>query len=396
MPFRTHRAKGQRAPISESFAQPVTERRGVGRGLYEVRARRARVRPASYPGEPLAAPVRDRSVRLSLTDASSGGRLSTARSQDRPQEVELRRHVVDADGIEKRPSHTAEGAAAMRAAGTFERDPQRRNPDALAGSLLTPRARRMVSNPILRRLALAYYRRLLPGLYEVHLARTHHFDRLVSKELAQGAEQLVVLGAGLDTRAYRFASHIDAGRAFEVDRPTSSRFKKTQLTRAGVDTAHVRFVSVDFNSEDTVERLISSGLDPSLRTVVTWEGVVMYLSDRAVRRIFQFISSLAEGSSIIFDYVFRSFVEAPERYPSALRHLRYVRKVGEPYTFGLNYEACEAYLFACGLQLEDNLNAEGLETTYLGQRGAGSLTPWYAVAHARRVPHTEISCSRAY
>lgn len=106
----------------------------------------------------------------------------------------------------------------------------------------------------------------------------------------------------------------------------------------------------------------------------------MYLNAETVQDMFRFVASLAAGSSIAFDYVYPGFYETPERWPTARKHLDYVAKAGEPYTFGLEYDQVTALVEACGLQLRSNLDAATLGATYL--QGRDSITPWYAMALA--------------
>lgn len=280
-------------------------------------------------------------------------------------------------------SHTADGAAAMRAAGTYIRDPALRNPDTLAERLLSPRLKRLVGSGLMRAISRQYYGRKLPGMYEAHLARTHFYDGVVRAELEAGAEQYVVLGAGLDSRAYRFAGALGEARVFEVDHPATSAFKRERLASAGVDASHVTFVEVNFGEQSTEERLKAAGFDPSKRTFVTWEGVIMYLDEDTVRDVFGWVASLGAGSSIVFDYTYPDFHENPDKYRHARRHLRYVARVDEPYTFGLAYDAVGPFVADCGLELAIHLNAEEMTERFLAGHGV-PVMPWYAVAHARK------------
>src|SRR5581483_10747158 len=112
------------------------------------------------------------------------------------------------------------------------------------------------------------------GLYEHHHVRTRHFDAIVRDELAAGVEQVVVLGAGLDTRAYRFADALAGRPVFEVDLPATQAWKRARLEAAlGRIPDGVRYVGVDFLRDRLDERLAAAGFDRARRALFTWEGV---------------------------------------------------------------------------------------------------------------------------
>ena len=119
-------------------------------------------------------------------------------------------------------------------------------------------------------------------------------------------EQLVILGAGLDTRSYRLPSETRV-RCFEVDTPRTQALKREMLDRAGVDASRVTFVPADFEEEDWFEKLVAAGFDPSKRTFFLWESVTMYLDPEAVESTLRRIAGTASGSVVAFDY----FTNAP-------------------------------------------------------------------------------------
>ena len=98
-------------------------------------------------------------------------------------------------------------------------------------------------------------------------------------------EQLVILGAGFDTRCYRLSPR--PAHCFEIDAPTTQAEKKEGLAAAGIDSSHVTFVAVDFNSDDWWAKLLAAGFDPRKPTVFTWEGVIYYLPDVAIDATFE-------------------------------------------------------------------------------------------------------------
>ena len=185
-------------------------------------------------------------------------------------------------------------------------------PRFLRGVRVTSLARVRMLQPLLRTVS----RRLVDGAYAYEEVRTRHLDALVTTELGRGAEQLVLLGAGFDSRAHRFPL-----RTFEVDLPALSRRKRTLA--AGLPGKPV-YVEADLARDDVLARLRTAGFDPCLRTLVLWIGVSMYVSADAVERTLAFVSGFATGSLVVFDYVYR---------PPGADFLRAVERRGEPIDF---------------------------------------------------------------
>ena len=129
------------------------------------------------------------------------------------------------------------------------------------------------------------------------VARTLYLDRILRRQ-ADGMEQVVVLGAGFDTRAYGTLRR-HALRWFELDRAATQRLKTTALHRGGVDTAHVTFVEVDFSREGAFQELLARGYDPGAKTLFLWEGVTLYLREEEVRQTLRDIRRHASGDSVL-------------------------------------------------------------------------------------------------
>jgi hypothetical protein len=139
--------------------------------------------------------------------------------------------------------------------------------------------------------------------------RCEFFDRTLREAVqASGSQQVVVLGAGWDTRAYGWLAEANV-RIFEVDTPPTQRAKKAALERAGIDAAQVTFVETDFGQRSWLDALQEHGFDPALPSYVLWEGVTMYLDEDAVRSTLASLEKLAPGSRIAFDYLSYELVD---------------------------------------------------------------------------------------
>jgi len=138
------------------------------------------------------------------------------------------------------------------------------------------------------------------GIADLVVARTLYFDRIIERGV-KDVEQFVVLGAGYDTRAYgELKKH--GVEFFEVDQAVTQKLKIASVRAAGIDASHVTFVEVDFSQENFLEKLTSSGYDPSKKTLFLWEGVTLYLSEADVRKTLQEIRrNVVPGSVVVAD-----------------------------------------------------------------------------------------------
>jgi methyltransferase (TIGR00027 family) len=256
-------------------------------------------------------------------------------------------------------SHTAEGAAFARAVGAHQQEDWLRVADTLAARLIRPWQAAVVGLAPLRALLRALYARVLPGMYIFHCVRTRYFDELFAERIASGVRQFVILGAGLDSRAYRFAAELRGARVFEVDHPASSARKQRQLRRVlPALPAHVAFVALDFEIDVLSERLRGAGFDASLPTFFLWEGVTMYLSPEAVDATLAALTRCAPGSTLAFEYLYADARETPERYFGAAEMTHYVAKRGEPYRFGLDPAQIDEFIAARGMRVVSHRRSE--------------------------------------
>jgi methyltransferase (TIGR00027 family) len=244
---------------------------------------------------------------------------------------------------------------------------------------------RFVLLPGIRNRFIKEYERRAAGVFFHHQARTKYIDGVLISELASGAVQVVLLGAGYDNRAYRFAAEVKDARVFEVDHPATSAVKQRRVRRVlGALPKHVTYVPVNFTNEKVEERLGAAGYDPSRVTLFICEGVLPYLDAAAVDGTFAMVARTAMRSSIVFDYLHRSALEHPT--PLAKKHLEATANMGEPYQFGVDPDHLAALLARHELSVEENLSAEDLGARYLvGSDGRrwGEVAPFLSLAFAR-------------
>ena len=288
---------------------------------------------------------------------------------------------------------TAEAAAALRAAGATARDELVRGPDRLAARFVrtAPRLTAIVKIPLARRLAPLAAERLLPGSYWFELARVKHMDGVLRKEVAAGVQQVVILGAGFDSRAYRFADRLAAIPTFEVDHPATAAVKQARVRSIfGGLPRHVRYVDADLAVPGELARgLTAAGYRRGLRTLVIWSGVTPYIPEHGVDAVLRWLArDAAPGSSIVFDYAYREAVEGSAFFYGAAQLRRRLAEGGEPLKFGLDRHRVGDFVAARGLELLSDLGPEQLERLYLVRRErlAGRPYGFVAIAHARVPP----------
>ena len=286
------------------------------------------------------------------------------------------------------PSRTAEFNAAFRAAESAKRPDRRLLSDPYAARLL-PAGLRLLARtsalPVIGRGLTWFVDRRWPGVRTSLIARTRVMDDWVSEAARSGAEQLVLLGAGLDSRAWRLPSLANL-RVFEVDHPSTSFTKLRRLAELRADVARVNFVQVDFDRQRLPDRLQAAGFDPSRPTIVVWDGVTNYLQADAVDAIVGWAGGLAKGSTFIFSYVHAGLLDGTASFHGGPQMMRKVARSGEPWTFGLQPQAVGGYLRRFGMRLADNMNASEYRAKIMGE-GAEQIRGYefYHVARAQRV-----------
>jgi methyltransferase (TIGR00027 family) len=257
-----------------------------------------------------------------------------------------------------RPSRTAEQNAAFRAAESRRSPAVRLFSDPYAAGLLPSGLRLlawMSSVPIVGEGVNWFVETRWPGARSSIVARTRLIDDWLCEAMKAGVKQVVLLGAGFDSRAWRLPALADA-RIFEVDHPATSAEKRHRLARLGADFAHVRFVPVDFDQQMPAPGLVQAGFDPSQRT----------MQPEAVDAITRWVGGLARGGRFIFTYIHSGVLDGSISFEGAAAALRAVRRSGEPWTFGMRPDMVADYLNQRGLRLLADLGADEYRSKFIG------------------------------
>lgn len=178
---------------------------------------------------------------------------------------------------------------------------------------------------------------LFPGIGNSIVARVRYFDDFVRASADAGIRQLVILGAGYDTRAYRIGNLNRDVRVFEVDRPDTQAVKIRKIREIfGSLPENVTFVPLDLGREDFGKLLAADTFDVSERTLVLLEGLVMYIPPAAVDDTLGFIvRTFPKGSRVLFDNYPRSLVDGTDKGEVAANIRTFTRMAGEPLRFGM-------------------------------------------------------------
>ena len=280
------------------------------------------------------------------------------------------------------PSRTAEVVCYMRATDQGRQPADRILDDPYAKSFLGPVMRTALATLEATRKLGEKTERLFPGLSTYILAR-HRFidDALVHALAGDDLAQVVLLGAGYDTRAYRFADQLKGRPVFELDYPSTSRRKAQIVASAGLPAADVRVVEIDFNHQSVADRLLGSGFQRQARTFFVWEGVSMYLSREAVKDTFRTLHGLGgAGSELTMDYWFlldtADLISNVHRMSASFLHF-----LGEPITFGIHPEDVGPFMARNGWAVEDLATPADLELRYVTD--GRSVYPANYVLHAK-------------
>jgi methyltransferase (TIGR00027 family) len=290
---------------------------------------------------------------------------------------------------EGKASRTADLAAVLRATESMKRADKRVCDDPYAKDFLSGIYSVGLKSRLLTKIALWYTELKSPGGIGHIVARTKHYDDYLKTCIEDGIEQLVILGAGYDSRAYRFDELKGRVKVFEVDHPTTQRVKKEKVRKIfGSFPDHVVYVPIDFDKEKLEEKLLESGYDENLKTLFMWEGVVMYLTAEAVDETLDFVANNSgEGSSIVFDYILQSVMDGTCEFEEAEKWRKQVERRGEAPSFGIKEGAVAEFLSERGFYQVKDVNYQFLENTYLKPKGSNrKVSRHYGYVHATVKP----------
>jgi methyltransferase (TIGR00027 family) len=268
-------------------------------------------------------------------------------------------------------SRTAEGMALVRALEQFQPASRRIIHDPYAREfLIKPHFKLLARSRWLAKLTLRAVDVWARGAQEFLSARPRLGDDLAAEMAAAGLEQIALLGAGFDTMSLRIKEALRDVTIFEVDHPATQAVKREAIGRIGAPE-NLRFVPVDFEQDDFVEKLRQAGFATERRSLIVWMGVSYYLTAQAMARALSQIATLGgAGTRLIFDYMLEEVVDGTTQNRGALGKARVAARLGEPWLFGLRPAEVGGYLAAFDFRLLKDFDAEELRARYCPGRAA--------------------------
>jgi methyltransferase (TIGR00027 family) len=218
--------------------------------------------------------------------------------------------------------------------------------------------------------SLPWWVRVIAGAV---LSRARYVEDCLEQAIGQGARQYVILGAGMDTFAFRRLDLLEQLQVFEVDHPETQAFKRQRLGEAGLEPPKaLHFIPADLERENLATVLKHSSYDPEDLTFFGWMGVTYYLDPESVFATLGDIAEVAPSlSSVVFDYLDTGFFAPENPHKSVRAVLDNVRRIGEPMSTGFDPPVLARHLSRLGFCLHEDLSAADIEERYFRQRTDG-------------------------
>jgi methyltransferase (TIGR00027 family) len=274
-----------------------------------------------------------------------------------------------------------------RAASSFEKNCYYRSDDHIAVRLLPTFVRILIHISLFRRI---FVRIFAPrGVYEYVIARTRYIDAVFEKALIERFDQILLFGAGFDSRALRFQAVGLHTRIFELDAPPTQQAKIKQYGKRNLSIPpNLVLVPIDFDKESLSQKLDMAGFGKKRRSLFILEGLLMYLEPASVRTTFHTIQEYAgTGSRIVFDYVQASVLRHENTLYGEAGLAKTVSKAGEQWRFGIEPVEIESFTATYGFEVSDNKCARELESSYFQDengRLAGRVNATHCLVTAER------------
>ena len=264
--------------------------------------------------------------------------------------------------MKNKSGNTAIGAAAVRLMEQYEPDDKKLFKDPVVYHLTNSVLRFILKYKFMRDYFVRSSDKIIPGIYGGQICRTKFIDEKTLKVLNE-VEQILILGAGLDTRAYRLKGMAQK-IIYEVDLLNIQKTKKKGLKKyLGELPSTVQFISIDFNKEKTETVLNNSSFDYTKTTLVILEAVTQYINQDAVDEVFNFISKLPNGSYLLFTYVLRDIIE--RKTEDAKKIIDWSEKKHYPFIFGINPSDVKSFLEKYNLEMLEDVGTEFYQENYL-------------------------------
>lgn len=264
--------------------------------------------------------------------------------------------------IENYSSRTANYTCMCRASSYLENNPLFKSGDYIAVKLLP----RFIKILLLSKILNLKGKISPKGIYQYVIARTKYLDTVFIESIKKGIDQVVILGAGFDSRAIRLLDEKDRVRVYEIDITTTINTKLKQYRKRKIKLpGHDILISVDFEKENIRTKLNEYGFNRDKKTLFILEGLIMYLSEYTVNETFRFITDYSsQGSTVVFDYVHASVLRLENKYYGENAIYNRVTKDNEQWIFGIDESEIGNFLMSYNVSLVEHLNSKAIEERY--------------------------------
>lgn len=203
------------------------------------------------------------------------------------------------------------------------------------------------------------------------LARARYCEDMLRNAVELGVRQYVLLGAGMDTFAFRNKEMLEQLDVFEIDHPATQELKKTKIKILELEIPKkLHFVPVDFRTDDFVDKMLATHYDKTGRTFFSWLGVTYYLSKENILQMLKAIVSIsAKGSAIVFDYGDEDFFDKEKSSKRVQNTVGMAAGAGEHMKSCFSYRELEELLEESGLLIYEHLDSQEINQKYFQNRG---------------------------
>ena len=285
------------------------------------------------------------------------------------------------------PRKMALQIAGLRANETHLPENERVFQDPYAEYFFPEEIRELFRDPDRVKAELAKYEQMMPGVNGAIVARIKFIDTCLTNLITSGLKQLVIMGAGYDTRSYRIPGVKENLKVFEVDHPITQAVKVQKIKELfGALPDHVGYVPIVFGKTSLAEKLTESGYNKELKTLFIIEGVLMYIPSPAVDGLLAFIiNASGPESSMVADYFDTDVVTGNSPLKEAVVLRQFVEKEGSSLKFGIPAGKTEEFFRQHGFRYVHCMSATACRDKFFTNNSRNrAVSPMFNFVHAMK------------
>jgi methyltransferase (TIGR00027 family) len=275
--------------------------------------------------------------------------------------------------IESKTSRTAEFTCMVRYLSYMEKREQLKSDDYVSPVIMNSLIKLITRFGFVKKL---FVKNMPWGMYGYVIARTKFIDKCVKTAMQDGIEQILILGAGFDSRGIRFYDLSQNAKIFELDAYATQKVKIDRYKEKGVGIPeNLIFVPIDFDKQSISERLSECGFEKGRPCLFILEGLTMYLQPESADSLFKIMRDLSGGGSrIVFDFIYASVLRNENLYEGEKELVEGALKSGEGFCFGIEKGAVNEFLSGYHFEAEEILDHTELENKYFMDESGKNTT----------------------